>query len=131
MVMQPFNPTSFIAQVTAYLDEHDPTPELNCLRLVVLCGIRPQQLVSLHTSQVDINDAAITEPVRAFFHRVGPKGAGYYFPAGTSHTTLGGVQEAWKQMCAGADIQGPNGSVPNLRLLASTAIQVLSASARK
>jgi len=131
MVMQPFNPTSFIAQVTAYLDEHDPTPELNCLRLVVLCGIRPQLLVSLHTSQVDISDPAITEPVRAFFRRAGPKGAGYYFPVGTSHTTLGGVQEAWKDMCTCVNIQGPNGTLPNLELLASTAIQVLSQSARK
>ena len=131
MDMQPFDPTSFIAQVTEYLDSHDPTPELNCLRLVVLCGVRPQLLVSLHTSQVDLHDAAITEPVRAFFRYVGPKGAGYYFPVGTSHTTLGGVQDAWEMMCATANIQGPNGSEPNLDLLASTAIQVLAENARK
>ena len=131
MVMPPFNPTSFIAQVTEYLDSHNPTPELNCLRLVVLCGVRPQLLVSLHTSQVDLHDAAITEPVRAFFRRVGPKGVGYYFPVGGGSTRLEAVQEAWKEMCTTANIQGPNGSEPNLDLLASTAIQVLSKSARK
>ncbi len=87
--------------------------------------------VSLHTSQVNINDAAITEPVRAFFRRIGPKGVGYYFPKGTSNTTLGGVQEAWEEMCACADIQGPNGTLPNLELLASSAIQVLSEKSRK
>jgi len=128
--VQPFNPKDFISQVVAYLDKQEPTPELNCLRLTVLCGIRPELLVSLHTSQVDDSDDAITAPVRTFFRRTAPKASGYFFPAGTSHTTLGAVQVVWKELYTRTNICGPNGSEPTLELLAWAAVRVLSQNAR-
>jgi len=124
--VQPFSPKSFISQVREYLDNHDPTPELNCLRLVVLSGVRPHLVVSLHTSQVDFNDEAITEPVRQFFRNISPVGAGYYFPRGSSHTPLDDVREAWEAMCLVENIQGPNGAQPKLEVLAEVAVQVLA-----
>jgi len=58
---------------------------------------RPSQAARLaaHAPQANLNDAALTEPVRAFFRRVGPEEVGYYFPVGTGHTPLE-AQEVWK-----------------------------------
>ena len=89
--MQQINPASLIAQVTRYLDKHEPTPELNCLRLVVLSGVRVDLVVSLHTTQVDLDNPVHSEPVRKFLRSMAPKGAGYYFPQGSSHISIGGV----------------------------------------
>ena len=124
--MQTFNPSSFISQVVAYLDKQDPTPELNCLRLVVLSGVHPKLVVSLHTSQVELEDPAITESVRKFFGSIAPEGAGYYFPRGSSHTPLSDVQEAWEAMCLLENIHGPAGSQPEIGVLADVAAQVLA-----
>jgi len=122
----PFNPKSFISQVTEYLDSHDPTPELNCLRLVVLSGVSAHLVVSLHTSQVELDDTAITEPVRNFFRSIAPEGAGHYFPAGTGHTPFADVREAWEAMCLVENLHGPDGPQPGLEVLAQAAVQVLA-----
>ena len=121
-----FNPKSFISQVTAYLDNQKPTPELNCLRLVVLSGVALHQIVSLHTKQVDLDHPGVNEAAGNFLRSITPVGGGYYFPVGTSHTTLGGVREAWEAMCLVETLHGPDGQQPKLETLELAAAQVLA-----
>ena len=121
-----FNPKSFISQVTAYLDRQEPTPELNCLRLVVLSGVPAYQIISLHTSQVELDHPGINKSAREFLRRIAPKGAGHFFPAGTGHTPLEVVSEAWEAMCLVENIHGPDGPQPGLEVLAQAAVQVLA-----